>query len=184
MDRQSLLRGLGFLVLVFIAAFGGVFAGMKFREARAPAVGADVPESKIQQGTTFPAEQVVEPEGAVHGTSELVSDGAVVLFLRLDCQPCGRMVERWQELTDSGELAGVPTLGITISDPVEIGPYRRDKGLSFPIYHDPDGTFVQQWQVSSVPLVVVVEPGGQVARTFYAPQQIDPAEIRRQVGVG
>lgn len=184
MDKQSLLRGAGFLVLVFIAAFAGVFAGMKFREARAPAVPGEVPQSKIRQGTAFPGEEVVAPEGAALSTAELVSDGAVVMFLRLDCQPCGRMVERWQELTEAGDLAGVPTVGITISNPSEIGPYRQEKGLTFPIYHDPERIFVRDWAVSSVPLVVVVEPGGQVAQTFMAPQQIDVPRIRRQVGVG
>lgn len=184
MDKQTLLRGAGFLVLVFIAAFGGVFAGMKFREARAPEGTAAVPQSRIQEGVEFPAEEVTEPDGAVHDTGELVAGGAVVMFLRLDCQPCGTLVARWQELTDAGDLAGVPTVGITISDPAEIAPYRAEKGLSFPIYHDPQSTFVRQWEVNSVPLVVVVEPGGEVAGTFMAPQQIDPAEIRRQVGLG
>lgn len=184
MNRQSLLRGAGFLALVFIAAFAGVFAGMKFREARAPVPAGEVPQSKILQGTAFPGEEVVAPEGAALSTAELVSDGAVVMFLRLDCQPCGRMVERWQELTEAGDLAGVPTVGITISDPAEIGPYRQEKGLTFPIYHDPERVFVRDWAVNSVPLVVVVEPGGQVAQTFMAPQQIDVTEIRRQIGVG
>lgn len=183
MDKKSLARGAGFLVLVFVAAFGGVYAGMKVRESRAPAPPPPL-ETKIQTGMEFPGEQVEEPQGAPHSTTELVSDGAVVMFLKLDCQPCGNMVARWQELVASGELDGVPTLGITMDDAELIPAYRESKGLAFPIYRDPQQRFVQEWKVSAVPFVVVVGPGGEVVETFASPRQIDPDKIRRQVGVG
>jgi len=182
-DNKSLARGAGFLLLVFVAAFGGVYAGMKFRETRAPAP-PPVPQSKILTGMEFPGEQVEEPQGAPHSTTELVSDGAVVLFLKLDCQPCGNMVARWQELVAAGELDGVPTLGITMDEADLIAPYRQEKGLQFPIYRDPTRRFVEEWAVSAVPLVVVVGPGGEVVDTFASPQQIDPGKIRQQVGLG
>jgi peroxiredoxin len=182
-DKKSLARGAGFLLLVFVAAFGGVFAGMKFRQSQAPPAPA-VPESKIQAGMEFPGEQVEEPQGAPHSTTELVSDGAVVMFLKLDCQPCGNMVARWQELVASGELDGVPTLGITMDEAERIPAYQEQKGLKFPIYRDPTRRFVEEWAVSAVPLVVVVGPGGEVVDTFASPQQIDPSKIRQQVGLG
>lgn len=183
MDKKSLARGVGFLLLVFIAAFGGVYAGMKFREARAPAA-PSVPESKIQAGMEFPSEQVEEPQGAAHSTAELVSDGAVVMFLKLDCQPCGNMVARWQELAAAGDLDGVPTVGITMDAADAIPAYREEKGLDFPIYRDPERRFISEWGVSAVPLVVVVGPGGEVVETFASPQQLDPGKIRQQVGLG
>lgn len=181
MDKQSLIKGAGFLLLVFIAAFGGVYAGMKFREARAPAP-PPAPESELKAGTSFPGTPVATPAGETADTANLVEEGGVVLFLRLDCEPCGNMVARWQELVEEGDLAGVTAVGITADDPSLVEPYREEKGLGFPIYIDPDGVFIREWKVQAVPLVVVVEPGGEIARTFSLPGDIDPDRLRREVG--
>lgn len=181
MDKQSLIKGAGFLLLVFLAAFGGVFAGMKFREARAPAPPA-MPESKLQAGTEFPATPVVTPSGQPSDTGELVADGAVVMFLRLDCQPCADMVAAWKELEEDGDLEGVRTVGITADAPALVEPYRQEKGLDFPIFVDPERAFINRWEVRAVPLVVVVGPDGEITRTFSHPRQIESDEIRREVG--
>ena len=182
MDRQSMLRGAGFLLLVFVAAFGGVYAGMKFREARTPQIDLRTPESKLAVGETFPAVDLVSPAGEHAGSAQLVSDGGVVMFLRLDCQPCGQMVARWHELEAAGELAGIKTVGITSADPSLVEPYRQEKNLEFPIYLDPDHTFVRDWEIRAVPYVVVVGPDGAVRQIFSSPEQIDLDAIRQQVG--
>ncbi|HEX2251918.1 MAG TPA: redoxin domain-containing protein [Thermoanaerobaculia bacterium] len=161
MDTKNLARGAFFLLLVFVAAFGGVWAGMKFRESRAPASSA-VAASNLQPGAELPDRAVVAPDGASHSTRELVAGGAVVMFLDLDCEPCGHMVTRWQEAIDEGELTGVDILGITTDAGERVPGYRSDKGLSFPIYVDPAGALFQDAEVTSVPLVVFVGPDGQV----------------------
>lgn len=183
MDKQSLARGAGFLLLVFVAAFGGVYAGMKFREARAPEA-SPVPQSRIETGMQFPSEPVNDPAGLSFSTDELVEGGAVVMFLKLDCEPCGDMVTRWQELRDAGELDAVETVGITADAPDAIVDYRQEKGLDFNIYHDPGQRFIREWEVNAVPLVLVVEPGGEVVGSVPGPSSIEPEEIRQQVGVG
>lgn len=182
MDKSSIAKGAGFLLLVFAAAAGGVFAGMYVREARQPEVRVRMPETKIHVGEAFPDVGLVSTAGEPAASSELVGGGGVVMFLRLDCKPCGDMVAHWQELQDEGELAGVTTVGITSDDRSLVEPYRRDHGLSFPIYLDPERTFIRDWEVRGTPYVVVVGPDGAVRQTFMAPQQIDVDEIRRQVG--
>lgn len=182
MDKQRLIKGAAFLLLVFVAAFAGVFAGMKFREARAPQPSPPPVPERLQVGNEFPDVPLVSTAGEAAAGADLLDDGGVVMFLRLDCQPCGRMVSRWQELAEAGELEGVTTIGITGDEPALVEPYRQEKGLGFPIYVDPDRRFVADWGVRAVPLVVVVGPEGEITRTFSNPADIDPDEIRREAG--
>lgn len=186
MNRSKVARTAGFLLLVFAAAFGGVWAGSKFRQTQTPPGGPpEIPQSRIAAGTSFPAETVVAPEGGeAHDTAELVAGGAVVLFLRSDCPACGVMTERWKALAAAGELAGVPAFGVSMEPAERIAAYRAEKGLPFPVYQDPERRFVEEWEVNAVPLVVVVAPGGEVRDTFYFPDRLDGEQIRRQVGAG
>ena len=186
MNRQTLTRTAGFLLLVFVAAFGGVWAGMQFRQSQAPpAERPAIPESKLAAGMSFPGETLVEPrDGSTLDSAELVAGGAVVLFLRSDCPACGVLTERWKELDAAGDLAGVPAFGVSMEPPEQIAAYRDEKGLPFPVYQDAERRFVEAWEVRAVPLVVVVAPGGEVRETFYLPHLLDAAKIRRQVGAG
>ena len=185
MNKQTLIRTAGFLLLVFLAAFGGVWAGMQFRQSQAPPAGApEVPESKLVAGVDFPDERVLVPEdGSELTTGELVAGGAVVLFLRSDCPACGEMTKRWNELAAAGDLDGVTAFGVSIEPTETITAYRQEKQLPFPVYQDPERSFVEQWEVNAVPLVVVVGPDGEVQQSFYFTHLLKADEIRRQVGV-
>ena len=185
MDKQALIKGGGFLLLVFVAAFGGVYAGMRFRQAQAPSTAeVRVPDSKLAVGEAFPDVELESPQGEAASSAALVGGGGVVMFLRLDCQPCAQMVARWSELQAAGELAGVNTVGITSGQAELVEPYREEKGLRFPIYLDPEGTFIRDWKVQAVPYVVVVGPDGAVRERFSSPADIDVDQIRGEVGLG
>lgn len=186
MTKQTLIRTAGFLLLVFLAAFGGVWAGMQFRQSQAPSSGAppEVPVSKLVAGVDFPDERVLVPEdGSELATGDLVAGGAVVLFLRSDCPACGEMTKRWNELAAAGELDGVQAFGVSIEAPEMIAAYRHEKALPFPVYQDAERRFIEQWDVNAVPLVVVVGPGGEVRQSFYFTHLLKADEIRRQVGL-
>jgi len=185
MDKQALIKGGGFLLLVFVAAFGGVYAGMRFRQAQAPSTAeVRIPDSKLTVGQAFPDVGLRSPQGQAASSAALVDGGGVVMFLSLDCQPCAQMVARWSELEAAGELAGVTTVGITSGDPSRVEPYREEKGLRFPIYLDPERTFIRDWEVQAVPYVVVVGPDGAVRERFSSPADIDVEQIRGEVGLG
>lgn len=166
MSRGDVLRGAGFLALVFVVAFAGMWAGQELRSRRAPTgpgagPGGEI-DSDLVTGAPFPAVRVVEPDGTARDTAELTAGGAVVLFLRADCPACGLTVDRWREAVATGALAGVPVVGIT-TDPAETIPaFRQAKGVPFPVYGDPDGTFAREHGVTVVPFVVAVAPGGEI----------------------
>lgn len=164
MSRRDLVRGAGFLGLVFVVAFAGMWAGQEVRRWRAPdgaGPGSEI-DSGLVAGAPFPAVQVLEPDGTPRDTAELTAGGALVLFLRADCPACGLTVERWRGEVASGALAGVAVVGITNDPPETIPAYREAKAIPFPVYSDPDRTFVERHGVTAVPFVVAVAPGGRI----------------------
>jgi cytochrome oxidase Cu insertion factor (SCO1/SenC/PrrC family) len=161
MTRRDLSGWAGFLVLVFAAAFAGVWAGNAFRDARAPAGGPPAVESDLVPGAAFPAETVLDAAGAPHDLARLASGGAVVMFLAADCGACGMTLEHWQPEIEGGALAGVRVIGVTY-DPAERLAEYPAKGARFPVYRDAERVFGLEHGVTGVPTVVVVAPGGEI----------------------
>ena len=91
MDKQALIKGGGFLLLVFVAAFGGVYAGMRFRQAQAPsAAEVRIPDSKLAVGEAFPDVELQSPQGEAASSAALVDGGGVVMFLAWTASPAPR----------------------------------------------------------------------------------------------
>lgn len=177
MTRRDLARGAGFLALVFVAAFAGVWAGTAFRDARAPAAPPG-PETDLLPGAAFPAETVIDAAGQPHDLARLAADGAVVMFLAADCGACGMTLERWQPEIEGGALAGVRVIGVTYDPPERLADYPA-KGARFPVYRDAERVFGREHGVTSVPTVVVVAPGGEIRDRWVGHRDdVDFARIR------
>lgn len=177
MTRRDLARGAGFLALVFVAAFAGVWAGTAFRDAKAPARPAA--ETDLVPGAAFPAETVVDAAGAPHDLARLAADGAVVMFLAADCGACGMTLERWQPEIEGGALAGVRVIGVTYDPPERLADYPA-KGARFPVYRDAERVFGLEHGVTAVPTVVVVAPGGEIRDHWVGHRdEVDFARIRQ-----
>lgn len=177
MTRRDLARGAGFLALVFVAAFAGVWAGTAFRDARAPG-GGPGHETDLLPGAAFPAEMVIDAAGQPHDLARLAADGAVVMFLAADCSACGMTLERWQPEIEGGALAGVRVIGVTYDPPERLADYPA-KGARFPVYRDAERVFGLEHGVTSVPTVVVVAPGGEIRDRWVGHRDdVDFARIR------
>lgn len=160
MTGKDLARGAGFLVLVAVAAFAGVWLGMEFREGRQAAPPAAV-DSDLVPGAAFPAETVVDAAGAPHDTARLAAGGGVVMFLAADCGACGMTLERWKPEIAGGALAGVPVIGLTYDPPERLADYPA-KGADFPVYRDAERVFGVEHGVTAVPTVIVVGRDGTI----------------------
>ena len=178
MTRREILRGAALLTLVAVTAYVGVVAGQRYRQWRRPAPPAV--ESDLVPGARFPSVSVLEPDGTPRDTAELTKGGAVVVFLRFDCSACGLALDDWREKIVAGSLRGVPVVGITTDPPAAVPAYREAKGVSFPIYSDPQLTFVQRHGVTAVPFIVVVAPGGDIKeRAVGYREDLDLERFRR-----
>ena len=178
MTRRDLLRGAGFMALVFVAAFAGVWAGMLVRDARSGGGPPPAVESDLVPGAAFPAETVVDAAGASHDLARLAAGGAVVMFLAADCGACGMTLERWQPEIEGGALAGVPVIGVTYDPPERLADYPA-KGARFPVYRDAERVFGNEHGVTAVPTVIVVGRGGTIRDRWVGHRaDVDFARIR------
>jgi peroxiredoxin len=162
-NRKTIARWAAYLVLLVVVGFAGLWTGGKIREWRAPeAPPAPTLDTELVAGAPFPSAPVLASDGTVADTAEQTRNGAVVHFMRFDCPACGMTVDQWRDVVAEGELAGVPVVGITSDPPEAIESYREAKAVPFPVYADPDRTFIERYGVSSVPFVVLVAPGGTI----------------------
>lgn len=174
------MRGIGFLVLVSLAAAAGLWAGGVFRHGRGAVPGTV--ESDLVPGNRFPAAEVIDEAGNPHDLGRLAADGAVVMFLAADCGACGLTLEHWGPALADEELAGLAVLGVT-SDPPAGLERLRAKGARFPLYRDPGHQVGRRLGVSAVPFVVVVAPGGVIRERWIGHRDdVDFARIRRLTG--
>jgi peroxiredoxin len=164
---------------------GGLYAGIKMRE-RADAKAAFGPEialpAKLAPGASFPDVQVLDSTGASRSTHALLRErGGVVIFIDTECEPCSVMTHRHQAAIDDGALAADQVLGITLVGPETIAAYRAAKGLTFPIFSDPNFVFGRDYGVANFPLRLVV--GRSLAildATYDSRLAVDPNRLRRQ----
>jgi len=181
--RSKLLRGAGFVALVLAVAAAGLWTGLQVRRWRAPEP-PSVPPPSFAAGDPFPSVALLAEDGAAADSRDLLAGrGGVVLFLDPDCPACTDAVGVWQALLDSGELTGVPVIGISSEPPEALTAYRERLGIGFPLYSDPDALFAREHGVTTVPTTVVLDPRGTVRLAGYIPpQDLDPAEIAELAG--
>lgn len=181
MAKRDLARGAGFLVLVFVAAFAGVWLGMHFRQSRAG--GPPQVDTDLVPGATLPAGTVLDTDGQSHDVAQLAADGGVLMFLSVDCGACGMTLEDWQPEIASGALAGVPIIGISADPPERFAEFPA-KGATFPVYRDANRDYAREHGVSGVPFVVVVGPGGEIREQWIGHREDVDFERIRELATG
>lgn len=180
MTKRELARGAVYFVLVFVAAFAGVWAGMHFRQSRA--AGPPSVETDLVAGTPLPAGTVLDTAGQGHDLAELAADGGVVIFLAVDCGACGMTLEHWQPEIE-GALAGVPIIGISADRPERFAEFPA-KGATFPVYRDADRTYAREHGVGAVPFVVVVGPDGEIREQWIGHREDVDFERIKELATG
>jgi peroxiredoxin len=163
---KSILSG----SIVFVMAVAGVYVGMMLKERSdaPPMEPYSEPTSKLAVGMPFPDVQVLDVSSRPVMTSDMLdAHGGVILFMELGCPPCVEMTEKWVEAIKSGEAKDVPVYGVAINLPMHIHSYRIKRGISFPIFSDSAGVFINQYDVTSYPMEVVVGKSGIIRYTNF-----------------
>ncbi|HEX2163863.1 MAG TPA: redoxin domain-containing protein [Thermoanaerobaculia bacterium] len=181
MTRREFARGAGFLALVFVAAFGGVWAGMQLRQSRAPS--PPQVDTDLVPGAALPAGTVLDTSGQSHDLAQLAGGGGVVMFLSIDCGACGMTLEHWRPEIEGGALAGVPIIGISADRPERFAEFPA-KGATFPVYRDENRDYARDHGVSAVPFVVVVGPGGEIREQWIGHREDVDFERIRELATG
>lgn len=181
--KLPLSRILLFSVMVFVFGVGGVLSGYFIRRALSPKpkVVMRAPESLLKTDMDFPEVFLTTQDGQTVGATELRGDaGCVVLFLDLDCPPCGDMAEKWQEVLASGRPPDLHVFAVTNYPVGAIKGFQLDHGITFPIVQDAGGVFRTTYKVNRFPLEVVVGASGKIRSVSYdADAPVDRARLSR-----
>lgn len=158
------------IFLAVLAAAGG-YLGVRVAQRQQPPAAVAVPTPQrsvpafLQASVAqLPRVQLLQPgEPAPVTSSEVLpSEGGVVLFLDMQCDPCKFLAGRWQDHIREGRIEAERVVGITPSPQDAIEPFRESLGLWFPIYADPLQAYVDQHGVDTFPWEVVVGEDGTI----------------------
>ncbi len=125
-------------------------------------VKASAPRPTFKLDDPFPSVDLSIGDEAFVLTDELLTEGAVVLFMDLDCAPCTELARQWDEAVTGGEVAAGRVFGITAYPEEAITAYRNDNDIKLPIYHDYDNVFMHDYDVRVFPTEVIVSADGNV----------------------
>lgn len=176
------------VVLVFAVGIAGVLSGNLIRslflDNPSGSSTMRAPRSLLKKGQVFPNVVVLTEDNVTSSTHELIgNDGAVVLFLDLECPPCTDMSVKWQQVLDESAAADLTVIGVT-NHPLEIvGRYKKDHGLRFPVVADTGHTFWRDYEVNRFPLEVVIDTTRRIRSTNYnSAKPVDLRLLESQLG--
>jgi cytochrome c biogenesis protein CcmG/thiol:disulfide interchange protein DsbE len=174
-SKEATFGGLG-LAIVLVAGFA--FLPRVFARESGPLVGHGAPAFTlpiVANGAAF---------GAAKSTlslSDLQGQAVLLDFWATWCGPCRAEAPIVDQVSRRWRDQGVVVVGIDTDTPDQGDPraFARDHGLSYPIVHDDVGLASRQYEVESLPTLVVVSRAGKIVavRTGVT----DDAELERLI---
>jgi len=158
------------------------------------------PESEATVAAGFPQGEGLIPNGepapgftlrALDGMDFALSKlkGKVVLldFWATWCGPCTMAMPKIQKIHDDLGAKGLVVLGIdNETDPDKVRRYLSDNGYTYPTLTDPGGKMGNEYRVSAIPTVYIIDRQGNVAASLigYSPESGNEIrEVLRKLGV-
>ena len=183
-SSNSIVKLIVGAVVIFVAAFGGMYFGgvIGKKSSNASANQDDVfTELKLIPGTEFPDTELINGEyKAVMGNSILNENGTVVLFMDDDCPPCGDIAVEWQKKIDQGIVESHQVMGICFANAAQIHSIHEKYKVDFPIYADERYTFLDYYGVDAFPLVLVLDKSGVIRYVEHdSNKKIEPSELKK-----
>lgn len=184
MKASRAWRNVGLAAAAFVIGVAGVLAGSALRSRMSPAARTDAyvpPEpaslSLLKPGVAFPDAAVAGTDQFTRTADAIGPDGAVFLFLDLECPPCGDMARKWEDARVGAAPEGLPIVAVTNQPPEAIAEFVTDHGLTFPVVEDTEHVFLTDWRVQRFPLEVIVGADGRIRSVSY--DSVGPVDAGR-----
>lgn len=183
-SSNSILKMVVGGVIIFVAAFGGMYLGgvLGNKSGKASANRENVfTDLKLILGSEFPDTELIDKKYlAVMSKSLLIQNGTVILFIDDDCPPCGDIAKEWQKKINEGIISNNQVMGICFANAAQIHSIRDKYQVDFPIYADERYTFLDYYGVDAFPLVLVLDKSGVIRYVEHdSNKKIDPSELKR-----
>lgn len=142
---------------------------------------ADTAGYRLLIGKQFPTVDVLDLDGNVTTTSQVVGQGRVILFLEPTCSYCAKMIDRWRDQFEKKLMTPEEVAAIVPASVETARAYRRLQSLPFAVFVDTGFVFMNRFQVTDFPLQLVVGRSGTIHDyNFQVDRQIFADQIRRQ----
>lgn len=159
-----------FFAGIVLAVFLGIVAGQLFNQWRMDRAQAkylkENPPITLKEGDIVPNFSFVTLDGQEQKLyDKLKYDKGIVLLMTTSCDFCAKEIEKWkQERQDLP--SGVQLLAISPDSLDRLVTYAADKGIDFTMLCDKDGKFVEQHEVKSFPVLLLVDENKKVVKIF------------------
>ncbi len=156
--------------IAIIAAVGGlVMVGMQWFQRHQQRGGGGA----LVVGSEAPAFRADELKtGATVELGKLRGKPVIVSFWATYCGPCKAQID---DLTEVFNEAGDRYAVVTVNKErrSKVTQFAKKRALSFPIVHDTTGRIFGKYQVSSIPMTVIIDRDGKVVHDFVGPADAD-----------
>jgi peroxiredoxin len=119
------------------------------------------PEGHVSRkvGEPIPDMTLRSLDGKSIQLSEIKAKVILINFWATWCTPCVREMPSLQKLADTYGPKGLAVIGVSLDDDPEkvLEPFRKKHEIRFPTYIDPKGELADRFNVSGLPLTLVVD---------------------------
>src|SRR5690606_35873109 len=97
---------------------------------------ADTAGYRLLIGKQFPTVEVLDLDGNVTTTRQVIGQGRVILFLEPTCSYCAKMIDRWRDQFDKKLMTPTEVAAIVPASVETARAYRRLQSLPFAVFVD------------------------------------------------
>src|SRR3990172_1309923 len=157
-----------FFLGIVLAVFLGIVAGQYFTQWRMDRAQAkylkEHPPITLKEGDIIPNFSFATLDGKEQKLYEkLQYDKGIVLLMTTSCGFCAQEIEKWkEEIADVP--AGVQLISISNDSLPKLSEYAKEKGINFTMLCDQGGKFFKQYEVTSFPVLVLVDENKKVKK--------------------
>jgi thiol-disulfide isomerase/thioredoxin len=159
--KRGPLRTFVVILSIFVATIG-VSLLLQVRDSlleKIPGLPADAPT----QGAIAPDFTLETVDGATISLSDYRGQPVVVNFWATWCVPCREEMPLLQEAYETHAEDGLVIVGVNVREsPEAVKKFLQEVGADFPVMIDEDGTVVDRYIVTSLPLTFFIDRDGNL----------------------
>jgi len=138
----------------------------------------------VEVGTRAPDFVATDLEGNPVRLADLAGEVVLLNIWATWCPPCREEMPSMQRLHEKMAPAGLRIIAVSVDAPIgrsdragnpggDVAKFAEQMGLSFDIWHDPEGGIQRTYRTTGVPESFVIDRGGTIVKKVIGPTEWD-----------